>query len=143
MKPITIVLAMGLALVNSAQAGENLPEIEVVNTANQRWHFRQVIVNHTGAELTVFGRMNASYLRYSLPRGHVDIAAWSADKQLIAETTTDYSPRLLTRRASRKGGVRFSATLPSLPEDAAIKVAFHREKPKQARKPVHDHTVAR
>lgn len=142
MKPIAIVLAMSLALVNSAQAGDNLPEIEVVNTENQRWHFRQVTVNHTDAELTVFGRMDA-HLRYGLPRGHVDVAAWSADNELIAETTTDYSPRLLTRRASRKGGVRFSAKLPKLPANARIKVAFHRDAPPKPHNPVHDQTVAR
>jgi hypothetical protein len=125
-------IAIGLALVNSAQAENSLPEIEVVNTDNQRWHFRQVTVNHTAAELTVFGRMDA-HLRYGLPRGHVDIAAWSAD----------YSPRLLTRRASRKGGVRFSAKLPALPGDTVIKVAFHRDEPQQRQNPVHDQTVAR
>ena len=74
---------------------------------------------------------------------NVDIAAWSADNGLIAETTTDYSPRLLTRRASRKGGVRFSAKLPALPDDAVIKVAFHRDEPQQRQNPVHDQTVAR
>lgn len=143
MKPIAIALAMSLALVNSTQAGDNLPEIEVVNTENQRWHFRQVTVNHTDAGLTVFGRMDA-HLRYGLPRGHVDIAAWTANNNnLIAETTTDYSPRLLTRRASRKGGVRFSAKLPALPADARIKVAFHRDEPQQSQNPVHDQTVAR
>lgn len=142
MKPIAIVLAMSLALVNSAQAGDNLPEIEVVNIENQRWHFRQVTVNHTDAGLTVFGRMNAR-LRHRLPRGHVDVAVWSADNELIVETTTDYSPRLLTRRASRKGGVRFSAKLPTLPADARIKVAFHRDEPPKLKNPVHDQNVAR
>lgn len=142
MKPIVIALAMSLALANSAQAGNNLPEIEVVNTENQRWHFRQVTVNHADAGLTVFGRMNA-HLRYGLPRGHVDVAAWSADNELIAETTTDYSPRLLTRRASRKGGVRFSAKLPPLPANARIKIAFHRDEPPKPQNPVHDQSVAR
>ena len=142
MKQIAIGLALSRALVNSAQAENSLPEIEVVNIDNQRWHLRQVTVNHTAAELTVFGRMDA-HLRYGLPRGHVDIAAWSADNELIAETTADYSPRLLTRRASRKGGVRFSAKLPALPGDTVIKVAFHRDEPQQRQKPVHDQTVAR
>lgn len=142
MKPIIIGLALSLTYINAAQAGNLLPEIEIVNTDNQRWHFRQVIVNHIGTELTVSGRLNAS-TRYGLPHGHVDIAAWSADNTLIAETTTDYSPRLLTKRASQKGGVRFSAKLPPLPADARIKVAFHRDEPQQPQNPVHDHTVAR
>ena len=143
MKQIAIGLALSLAFANFAQAGNRVPEIEVVNTENQRWHFRQVTVGHTDTELSVSGRIDA-HLRYGLPRGHVDIAAWSADNnKLIAETTASYSPRLLTRRASRKGGVRFSAKLPTLPADARIKVAFHRDEPQQPQNPVHDQTVAR
>lgn len=143
MKHTAIALALSLALISSVQAGNNAPEVEIVKTENQRWHFRQVTVSPTDKELTVFGRMNA-HQRVGLPRGHVDIAAWSADNnKLIAETTTDYTPRLLTRRASRKGGVRFSAKLPSLPADAVIKVAFHRDEPQQRQNPVHDQTVAR
>lgn len=143
MKPFAIGLALSLTFIHSAQADNNLPEIEAVNTENQRWHFRQVTVNHTDTELTVSGRMDAN-LRYGLPHGHVDIAAWSADNtKLIAETTTAYSPRLLTRRAPRKGGVRFSAKLPILPPDARIKVAFHRDEPQKPKNPVHDQTVAR
>jgi hypothetical protein len=141
MKPIAIALAMGLTLANSAQARDNLPEITVIKTENQRWHFRQVTVDHADKGLTVFGRMNA-HLRYGLPRGHVDIAAWSADNKLLAETTTDYSPRLLTKRASRKGGVRFSAKLPMLPANAQIKIAFHRDEPQKRQNPAHDQTVA-
>ena len=116
MKQIAIGLALSLALVNSAQAENSLPEIEVVNTDNQRWHFRQVTVNHTAAELTVFGRMDA-HLRYGLPRGHVDIAAWSADNELIAETTTDYSPRLLTRRAFSTIRTRHLSQFSGCPDD--------------------------
>lgn len=142
MKPITIGLLLSLALFNSVQAGKSLPNVEVVNTENQRWRFRQVTVNHADTELTVSGRLN-SHLRYGLPRGHVDIAVFSADNsKLILEITTAYSPRLLTRRASRKGGVRFSAKLPALPANARIKVAFHPDKPQQPKKPVHDQTVA-
>lgn len=143
MKLIAITLALSFVFINSAQAGSKLPELEIINTDNQRWYFRQVTVNKTEIGLRVSGRMDA-HLRYGLPRGHVDIAAWSADNsKLIAETTAAYSPRFLTKRAVRKGGVRFSAKLPILPADALIKVAFHRNKPKQATNPAHDRTVAR
>lgn len=121
MKQIAIALAPSLAFVNSAQAGNNLPEVQVVKTENQRRQFRRVAVNHTDTKMAVSGRMHA----------------------LIAETSTDYSPRLLTRRASRKGGVRFSAKLPALPADARIMAAFHRDEPRQLQNPVHDQTVAR
>ena len=143
MKPIAIGLALSLVFIHSVQAGNPFSDVELINTENQRWQFRRVTVNHTDTEVTVSGRMNA-HSRHGLRRGHVDIAAWSADnKQLIAETTTAYSPRLLTKRASRKGGVRFSAKLPALPVDARIKVAFHPNKPQPRQKPVHDQTVAR
>lgn len=143
MKPILIGLALSLVFVNSVQAENKLSDVEIVNTENQRWHFRQVTVNQTDTEVTVSGRINAR-LRYGRPRGHVDIAAWSADNnQLIAETTAAYSPRLLTKSASRKGGLRFSAKLPSLPVNARIKVAFHPNKPQPPQKPVHEQTVAR
>lgn len=142
MKQIAIALALGLAFISSVQAENRSPEVEIINTDNLRWHFRRVAVNYTDTGLAVSGRMDAQ-LRFGLPRGHMDIAAWSADNKLIAETTTDYSPRLLTRRVSRKGGVRFSEELPSLPADAVIKVAFHRDVPQQRQNPVHDQTVAR
>ena len=62
---------------------------------------------------------------------------------MIAETTSHYSPRVLTRRIARRGGSSFTAHLPDLPGNALIKVAFHRDPPSQRQKPVHDNTVAR
>jgi hypothetical protein len=121
MKQIAIALAPSLAFVNSAQAGNNLPEVQVIKTENQRRQFRRVAVNHTDTKIAVSGRMHA----------------------LIAETSTDYSPRLLTRRASRKGGIRFSAKLPVLPDETRIKVALHRDKPRQQQNPVHNQTIER
>ncbi len=142
MKAFAIGLALSLTFISLAQAGNNLPEIEVVSSENQRWYFRQVTVNHSGDGLNISGRMNATQ-RFGLPNGHVDIAAWAADnKQLIAETTASYSPRILTWRALRKGGVRFTAKLPILPPGARIKVAFHRDEPQKPSNPVHDQTVA-
>lgn len=143
MKHTAIALALSFAFISSVQAENRSPEVEIINPDTQRWHFRRVTVNPTDTGLAVSGRMDAQ-LRFGLPRGHVDIAAWSVDNnKLIAETTTAYSPRLLTRRVSRKGGVRFSAKLPALPADAVIKVAFHRDEPQQPQNPVHDQTVAR
>ncbi len=142
MKSIAIGLGLSLLAFNFAQAERTSPDIEIIHIENQRWHFHQVTVTHTGTELTVSGRMNAN-VRHSLPHGHVDIAAWSADNKLIAEVTSAYSPARLTRRTSRKGGVRFSAKLPALPDDARIKVAFHRDGPHDLPDPVHDETIAR
>jgi|GEM_PF-528019 len=143
MKSIAIGLALGLVFIHSVQAGNPFSDVELINTEHQRWQFRRVTVNHTDTEVTVSGRMN-SHSRRGLRRGHVNIAAWSAEnKQLIAETTTAYSPRLLTERASHKGGVRFSAKLPTLPVDARIKVALHPNKLQPRQKPVYDQTVAR
>ena len=143
MKPIVIGLVLSLIYLNFAQARNDAPDIELVNSEDQRWRFRQITVTHASTGLTISGRMNAN-ARHGLSRGHVDIAAWSADNtNLIAETTTDYSPRRLTRRASRKGGVQFSAKLPLLPPDARIKIAFHRDELQAPQNPSHKQTVAR
>lgn len=142
MKPFLIGLALCLLSLNFAQAGNDKPDIELVNTEDQRWRFRQVTVTQTETGLAISGRMNANN-RHGLSPGHVDIAAWSANNNLIVETTTDYSPRLLTRRVSRKGGVRFSAKLPLLPPDARIKIAFHPDEYQEPQNPSHKQTVAR
>lgn len=142
MKPFLIGLALYLLCLNFTQAGNDKPDIKLVNTEDQRWRFRQVTVTQTKTGLAISGRMNA-YNRHGLSSGHVDIAAWSVDNNLIAETTTDYSPRLLTRRVSRKGGVRFSAKLPLLPPDSRIKIAFHPDEHQEPQNPSHKQTVAR
>lgn len=66
MKHSAIVLALSLAFISSVQAENRSPEVEIVKTENQRWHFRQVSVNPTDTDLTVSGRMNAQ-LRYGFP----------------------------------------------------------------------------
>lgn len=139
---LAIGLGLGLAIFNSIQTENNLPKIEIVNQGYQGWQFRQVKVGKSASGLIVTGKMDAQW-RYDLPSGHVDIAAWSASHQLVVETTTTYNPRFLTFHASRKGGVRFSASLPSLPAGSQIKVAFHQDSPKRSMRPVHDRTVAR
>ncbi len=58
MKKIAIALAPSLAFVNSAQAENNLPEVEIVKTVNQRRHFRRIAVNNNDTELAKLGRMN-------------------------------------------------------------------------------------
>jgi hypothetical protein len=136
-------LLLGALVSSPAWAGNNAQVVEIVTSASQRWHFRQVLLRDTDSGLVVSGKMYAP-LRFGLPEGHIDIAAWSVDGELIAETTTSYHPGLLTRRIARKGGVSFSATLPeSIPADARIEVAFHQEKPEVQTAPAHDATVAR
>ena len=133
---------MSLLLVNSAHADNTNLKVEIVKNSHQRWHFQNVRVIRYDSGLIVSGRINAQQ-PHGLPRGHVDVAAWSSDNKLVSETTSAYFPRLLTRRTSRKGGLRFSAKLPVLPEGARIKVAFHQDKRQKPRNPVHDQTVAR
>lgn len=143
MKPIAIGLAPSPVFINSVQAGNPLSDVKLINTENQRWQFLRVTLNHPDTEVTVSGSMGAHF-RHGIRRGHVNIAVWPVDnKQLIAKTLTAYSPRFLTKRTSRQGGERFSTTLPDLPVDARIKVAFHPDTPQLNQKPVHDQAVAR
>jgi hypothetical protein len=63
---------------------------------------------------------------FGLPQGYVDIAAYSSDGELVAQTTAKYFPKFLIYRARLKGKVRFFSDLTTeLPPNSTIKVAFH------------------
>lgn len=53
MKPFTFALAMSLALANSAQAEESMPEIEVVSTENQRWLLAKQVLRKSAARFSM------------------------------------------------------------------------------------------
>lgn len=117
--------------------------VEVSRQHDQQWHFRRLTAFTSDGVAHVSGRLTAS-LPYGLPRGHVDVAAYSPSGELLAETTTDYVPAILPHTMKKKGGVRFSTTLDTgIPDDAIIKVAFHREPPMTKTKPPHSGNVAR
>ncbi len=122
MKFIGLVASLSLLATSAWAAPVN---VEIVDTPNQRWQFHRVTASESNNALEVSGRLNAP-LVMPRPSGHVDVAAFSPDGKKLAETTTRYVPSLLSPKLSRKGGVRFSATLPgALPPGSVVKVAFH------------------
>ena len=118
-------------------------QIEVSKQPNQKWRFQHLTTFKVDGSVRISGRLTASLPTW-LPRGHVDIAAYSPSGELITETTTDYVPAVLTHTMKKKGGVRFSATLDkALPPDSIVKVAFHREEPIVKTNPTHSGNIAR
>ena len=100
---------------------------EVINQSEQKWIIRQAFAYMDNSVTGIYGKMNATN-RFALSRGHIDIAVFTAEGNLITDTTTHYRPSTLTRRAKHNGGVRFFVTLEEMvPSDALIKVAFHQD----------------
>lgn len=118
-------------------------DTEVIKQAEQKWHFRNVAARSIDDITRISGRLTAAS-HIGLPRGHVDVAAFSPSGKLIAETTTEYSPASLTRSSKLEGGVRFSAEIEqTLPADSVIKVAFHRNESIARVNPAHTGNIAR
>lgn len=142
MKKELITLLLSGMFVTSGWASETYP-VEVSSQPDQKWRFQRLTAYKVDDFVTVSGRLTAN-IPFGLPRGHVDIAGYSSTGELLTETTTDYVPAILTHAMKKKGGVRFSATLDrTLPSDAVIKVAFHREDPMIKIKPAHSGNIAR
>ena len=117
--------------------------IEVVKQAGQQWRFERLTAYEIDDGTHIRGRLTATQ-RFGLPTGHVDIAAYSPDGELIEETTTSYRPSFLTHISKRKGGVRFSANLTEkITPGSTIKVAFHRDEPRAKSSPKHIGNIAR
>ena len=110
MKKFLVSLLLGSCVIASAWAGENY-SVEIVPQPDQEWRFQKLMAYSADASTKVSGRLTSS-LPMGLPRGHVDVAAYSQSGQLIAETTTDYVPSMLTHTMKKKGGVQFSAWEP-------------------------------
>ena len=117
--------------------------LEVVRSPDQRWDFRRLAIFHDSQGMGVAGRLNAR-TDSGLPSGHVDLAAFGVDGQLLEATTAAYQPGKLTPTTRKKGGVRFVARFASpLPQGALIKVAFHRDGvPSAGEKPAHQDNIA-
>lgn len=134
-------LLLSICSISTVSAGENYP-VEVVKQENQKWRFQRLNAFYGDDETKVTGRLTA-HLSSGLPRGHVDVAAYTPSGELIAETTTNYVPSLLTHTMKKKGGVRFTATFDkALPSDAIVKVAFHRDEPRSKVNPSHNGNIA-
>jgi len=141
MKLITTLLLV-FAMASPALAKESITT-EIIKQPGQKWHFQDVASYKSNGNAHVSGRLTAN-TRFGLPRGHIDIAAYSPSGRLISETTTDYSPSILTYRMKLKGGVRFSADLPeSLPANSVVKIAFHQDERPHQLNSVHTDNIAR
>lgn len=126
-----------------ASANNNSPLLKIIKADYQRWHFSRLEFKQNKSDAIVSGRMTSSS-RYGLPKGHIDIAVWSDEGDLMYETTTNYFPRSLSKRAFRKGGVRFSASVTTdIPTNAVIKIAFHQNQSEADLTPKHESNIAR
>lgn len=135
----------GVIAMLSSHAMSDQVRVDVVNTVYQAWTIHQVNVTPSSTGTTVSGRINASARSFRPTSGHIDLVAYSADKQRIAETTAHYLPSLLSPKTQRKGGARFSALLPhDLPPGTVIKIAFHGDDDTlSSRHPTHVNSIAR
>lgn len=141
MKLFTAILA-GTLIAAPAWASESYT-VEATQQPAQNWHFLRLMASQNEEGLRIHGRLTASQ-QFDLPRGHIDIAAYSPNGDLLTETTTSYTPSLLTYRVKRKGGVHFTADLTEkLPPGSVVKVAFHRDDPHPTLPPPHTGTIAR
>lgn len=119
--------------------------VEVVTYPNQKWHINRLNAIETKTGWTISGRLNAHGISHP-PTGHIDVAAYGHDGQLLTETTTAYNPSILTPKMRKKGGLRFSAALDqALPTGTVVKVAFHPSEslPTDAARPTHTANIAR
>ena len=141
---LLIAIYLAAIAVLPAWGAENKPiSIEIVKPPSSAWRFNRVKTYVSNENVRVKGRMTASH-SFGLPKGHIDVAAYKPNGQLITETTTNYTPRLLTNSVIRKGGVRFFTTIAKeLPPNSTIKIAFHSKKSPIEQNPNHEKTIAR
>ncbi|MBR9910286.1 MAG: hypothetical protein GYB33_08040 [Gammaproteobacteria bacterium] len=141
MKRFLCTLLFSVCSISTVSAGENYP-VEVVKQENQRWRFQRLNAFQADNKTKVSGLLTAHQL-FGLPRGHIDIAAFTPSGKLIAETTTNYVPAILSHKMKKKGGVRFTATFDQvLSPESIVKVAFHRDEPRPKVNPSHSGNIA-
>jgi len=141
MKKLSLFL-LGLFIYSSVWSGSDY-NIQVVKTENSRLHFRFLNAWNDDGKVQVTGKISSASMIGNLG-GHIDVAVYGRSGQLIEETTADYFPKVISHKNRRRGGARFTAELSKdIPNDAVIKVAFHREVYKPRPKPSHMATVAK
>jgi len=142
MKLFIAVFLTSLITFPALVSGNNSISIDVVKHPSKAWNFTNVKAYVRDEGVRVKGYITADHT-FGLPKGHVDIAAYSPKGELIAETTSKYLPRKLVYKARLRGKVRFSADITEvLPPNSILKIAFHSEKPGTEPTTVHGKTVA-
>jgi|GEM_PF-888563 len=127
MKKLLITLLVSTCLASTAWAYETYPT-QVVQQPHQQWNFKRLITFTRGETTKVRGQLSS--LNLSLPAGHVDVAAYTPDGELLAQTTSQSLSSILTHTLRHRGGRRFSATMPQpLPQGSIVRVAFHQDSP--------------
>jgi len=127
MQLINVIMA-GLLITAPACSGPSY-KIAAAKQPAQQWQFQRLMASQHDEGVRVHGRLTASR-PYGLPKGYIDIAAYSPDGELLAATTASHVPSLLTYRTKRHGGVYFTADLAEkLPPGSIVKVALHHEQP--------------
>ena len=102
---ITVFLASLITLPTWASGNPPLV-IDIVKHPSKVWRFTDVDTYVVDEGIRVKGYITADQT-FGLPKGHVDIVAYSPSGELFSETTAKYFPSKLRYRAGRKGKVRF------------------------------------
>lgn len=120
------IFAGVFALLSSTAMSEQV-RVDVVKQPDIGWTIHRLNLTQSSQGTVVTGRVNTAVSTHRATAGHIDLAAYTADGKRIADTAAHYSPALISPKTQRKGGARFSATLPKdLPPGTVIKIAFHR-----------------
>ena len=100
--------------------------------------FKRLFTIEKDGVVVVKGTLKKRYPSSYTSKGHIDIAVYNPDGNLIEETTARYVPSLNSRKAHLKRGSRFSAALNlTPPTGSTIKVAFHSNAYRPTAKPKH------
>ena len=141
MKFFIAVFLSSLITLPALAGANNHISIDVIKHPSKTWRFSNVNAYLNEEGVRVNGYLTADHT-FGLPKGHIDIAVFSADGILIKDTTSKYFPRKLRYQARRKGKVRFTAEIvESLPPNSAIKIAFHSTNQSVKTNSTHHNTV--
>ncbi len=136
-------IAIFILLLTSQSVSASDYTIKTVKQPGQNLLFQYLVASPSENGAHVHGRINAR-MPFGLPKGHVDIAAYAPNGELLAESTSYYSPSSLTYQTKRKGGVRFSTELAgNIPTNSIIKIAFHQDPKELEQRPAHIATTAK
>jgi|JQIA01.1.fsa_nt_gb hypothetical protein len=96
---------------------------------NARVLFSRLDVVSDDQGLFIEGKIRRRSANTPVLSGHVDVLVTAANGDVLLDTTAQYTPSILLRHTNSisQRGSRFKVKLPeSMPKDADIKVAYHR-----------------
>lgn len=123
---LTVALAMGGC--QSMLADKSDVSVSAYNLDEHGLYLHMASATFDHDRLVVSGGVKKTNANASSPLGHLDIAVYSTDGKLLAESATQYRPGIITTRANRKFGARFEAAFANVPaQPVKVKVAFHED----------------